>query len=223
MKQLADEKGSSLVYLLWILTATIVLFLILTNIARIYIVKQQASAAAELAALAATGDILSVTEEGIKEYDNAMASWMAADGLSYDDPLWEEIELELDGLVASGKTKHEAYTKVFNEKLPSLLFDVPAVVPDAPPNLKDIVKSRFDTYLASRMDTTVRQIIRENEGNDEPGHVEIVISPDKSRVEVKTDATYDTITDGSLLASFSEDIPQKGYGPPLKYLEKILN
>lgn len=222
MKHLKDQKGSSLVYLLWILTATIVLFLILTNIARIYIVKQQASAAAELAALAATGEILTVTEEGIKDFDSAMASWSAAKGLSYD-PLWEEIELAVDGLVASGKSKHEAYTKVFNDKLPSLLFDVTEVVPDAPPNLKDFVKTRFDTYLASRMDTTVRQIIRENEGNDEPGHVEIVISPDKSRVEVKTDATYDTITDGSLLASFSEDIPQKGYGPPLKYLEKILN
>lgn len=221
MKYLKDEKGSSLVYLLWIFTATIVLFLIVTNIARIYIVKQQASAAAELAALAATGEILTVTEEGIRDYDIAMASWAAAEGLSYN-PLWDEIELAIDGLVASGKTKHEAYTKVFNDKLPGLLFDAP-LVPDAPPNLKDYVKSRFDTYLASRMDTTVRQIIRENEGNDEPGHVEIVISPEKSRVEVKTDATYDTITDGSLLTSFSEDIPQKGYGPPLKYLENILN
>ena len=210
MKWLKDERGSSLVYLLWIITATIVLFLIVTNIARIYIVKQQASAAAELAALAATGEILVATEDAIKEFDVIMENLNEG---GYE-PLWTDIEERVDSLTASGYSHNEALIESYNELLPGRF--------GGEPDLKEIILLTIDNLtFMNRVQSTAEQIVKENEGNEES--VVIKISTEKFRVEVKSDATYETLTDSDLLASFKEDIPQEGYGPPLDYLREVLN
>jgi c-di-AMP phosphodiesterase-like protein len=90
------------------------------------------------------------------------------------------------------------------------------------PLLKGFFDDKFRSpYLSNRIYSSVKKIVNENEGNDE--NIKIKISDDNYRVEVITDATYNTITDGRRLASFSKDIPQKGYGPKLSYLKYVLN
>ena len=212
MKFLRDENGSAMFYLLWIITTVIVISIIIVNISRIYVVKQQASTAAELSAVAATGDILTATEEAIKEYDAEMFRRLQ-EGEIYI-PLWETITDRVNQHQTNGYSEQEAYIKAYNEILPGSLNN---------PLLKSFFTTKFsvDSTLSNNMYETVRQIVKQNEGNEE--HVEIKISTDAYRVEVKTDATYEAITDGKIFARFLKDIPQKGYGPTLDYLENVLN
>ncbi len=212
MKLLKNENGSAMFYLLWIITTVIVISIIIVNITRVYVVKQQASSAAELSAVAATGDILTATEEAIKEYDEEMLSRLE-EGQIYI-PLWETITESITRHQSNGHSKQEAYIKAFNEILPGSLNDA---------LLKSFFTIKFtvDPTLGNKMYQTVRQIVKQNEGNEE--HLEIKISTDTYRVEVKTDATFESITDGKIIARFLKDIPQKGYGPTLDYLESVLN
>ncbi len=212
MKLLKNENGSAIFYLLWIITTVIVISMIIVNISRVYAVKQQASSAAELSAVAATGDILTATEEAIKEYDAEMFSRLE-EGQIYI-PLWETITDRINWHRSNGQSKQEAYIKAFNEMLPGSLNDS---------LLKGFFTNKFkvDPTLGNKMYQTVRQIVKQNEGNEE--HLEIKISTATYRVEVKTDATFESITDGKILARFLRDIPQEGYGPRLDYLKNVLN
>ncbi|RUL54227.1 pilus assembly protein TadG-related protein [Lysinibacillus antri] len=212
MKYVKDEKGSATIYLLWIMTTIIVISVIVINIARVYVVKHQASTAAHLGAIAATSEILFATEEAIKEFDEKMLELLEVDA-DYE-PLWDEILERKSEHMSMGDAEEEAYIKSLNEILPSSLSNE---------LLKEIFEMKFkmDPTLSSDIYHSVEKIVRENEGNEE--HLEIVISEDKYRVEVKTDATFDSITDGSFLNRFSKDIPQKGYGPSLRYLQYVLN
>ena len=218
---LKDEKGSAFIYLLWILTTVIVISLVIINITRVYVVKQQASTSAQLGALAATTDILIVTEEAIKEYDAEMIRRLQEVAILEPEetvvieyePLWELINDRKLVLTAGGKISQGAYIQALNEILPGKIED---------PLLRGYFDDKFKSpYLSNRIYSSVKKIVNENEGNAE--NISIKISEDNYRVEVITDATYNTITDGRRLASFSKDIPQKGYGPKLSYLKYVLN
>lgn len=212
MKHLKNEKGSAAIFLLWIMTVIIVLSLLIVNIAKVYAVKQQASTAAQLGAFAATSEILFATEEAIKDFDKAMLETLG-EGEEYE-ALWDEIEERKKSYLANGDGEQRAYIKALNEMLPGRLGDQ---------ILKGFFNAKFraDAALSTKIYTTVQRVVRENEGNDE--HLEIIISKEKYRVEVKTDATYKTIASGEYINSFSKDIPQVGYGPELTFLQYILN
>lgn len=220
MKYLKDEKGSAFIYLLWILTTVLVISLIIINITRVYVVKQQASTSAQLGALAATNEILIVTEEAIKEFDAEMIKRLQEAAAASEEPvvieyepLWDIIIQRKLVLKAGGESSQGANIKALNEILPGRIGDS---------LLKEFFDKKFESAdISNNIHSSVKRIVKENEGNDE--HIEIKVSKDNYRVEVITDATYDTITDGSRLASFSKDIPQKGYGPTLSYLKYILN
>lgn len=212
MKHVENEKGSAAIYLLWIMTVIIVLTLIIVNIARVYVVKQQASTAAQLGAFAATSEILFATEEAIKDFDKAMMEELEADE-EYES-LWDEIDERKQDLIAHGYSDEKAYIKTLNEMLPGKLGN---------PILKEAFNAKFrmDAALSTKIYSTVQQVVRENEGNEE--HLEILISEEKYRVEVKTDATFKTVTSGEYIDSFEKDIPQIGYGPELSFLQYILH
>jgi len=212
MRHVENEKGSAAIYLLWIMTVIIVLTLIIVNIARVYVVKQQASTAAQLGAFAATSEILFATEEAIKDLDKAMMEELEADE-EYES-LWDEIDEGKQDLIAHGYSDEKAYIKTLNEMLPGKLGN---------PILKEAFNAKFrmDAALSTKIYSTVQQVVRENEGNEE--HLEILISEEKYRVEVKTDATFKTVTSGEYIDSFEKDIPQIGYGPELSFLQYILH
>lgn len=65
----------------------------------------------------------------------------------------------------------------------------------------------------------VQAIISDNEAN--PEDTEIILSHEKWRLEVKSTATFESISDYKLIQLFQPKVPQKGYGPQLIYLENI--
>lgn len=210
LSHVRNEKGSAAIYLLWIMTVIIVLTLIIVNIAKVYAVKQQASTAAQLGAFAATSEILLATEEGIKDFDLEMLKKAIEAGVEYE-PLWDDIVERKESYMTSGVGEQEAYIKALNDILPGRLV--------GEDELRE--KLSINDALKSKISSSVQQVVRKNEGNEE--HLEIIISKEKYRVEVKTDATYKTIGNGEYIDSFQKDIPQIGYGPELSYLQYVLN
>ncbi len=211
MKHLKNEKGSAAIYLLWIMTVIIVLSVIIVNVAQVYAVKQQASTAAQLGAFAATSEVLFATQEAIKEFDEVMIATLE-EGEEYE-PLWDEINERKNALIANGYGDEKAFIKTLNEMLPGRLGN---------PILKGIFNAKFlwDATLSTKIYNTVQKVVQENEGNEE--HLEVIISDEKFRVEVKTDATFKTVATGEYIDPLEKDIPQIGYGPELAFLQYVL-
>lgn len=126
------------------------------------------------------------------------------------EPLWDKI-LER----SNNKSNQKAYIQALNAILPGSLSD---------PLLKQFFDQKFTgAALSNNIYSSAKRVVKENGGNEEQDHLKVKISYEHYRVEVITDATFDSITDGRLLAAFSKDIPQKGLGPALQYLEYVLH
>ena len=74
MKHLKNERGNGLVYILWIMVTSIAICVIVLNIAKVYVVKQQAATATQQAALAGTSVLVNAAKDAIKAFDELMES-----------------------------------------------------------------------------------------------------------------------------------------------------
>ena len=113
-------------------------------------------------------------------------------------------------LKQSGQAEDIAYINAMNELLPSRIqaYDL----------LGTLIKEEIDDS-GTDFTETVKQVIEANNGNLERSTVTLT-KPDY-RIEVIADVTYESITDSakSYIKDFVKEIPQKGYGPSLTYLE----
>ncbi|EPD51310.1 hypothetical protein MHH33_15485 [Paenisporosarcina sp. FSL H8-0542] len=211
MKYLSNERGNSAFYIIWLLGISAVIFVIVINIAKVYVVKQQASTATQQAAFAGTIVFLEVTQKGIENFDSDLTKSTAQkkeDGESIQD----QIDHKVDELVSQDVDLQQAYIKAYNEVLPEKLRKHP--------QFEIEMKETFrDSGLRGKLLSAVQSTITANEANADD--FEVLLSDTKWRVEVTADATYKTITDGTYLQPFTSDIKQKGVGPSLKYLEYI--
>lgn len=215
MNVLKNERGHGMVYLLWIMVMSVAIFVIVVNIGKVYAVKQQAITAAQQAALAGTSVLLEATLRGVDKFD------------AYPDPLHLEPPAQklIDGksvkalldekasqLEQSGQAKDIAYMNAMNEILPNRINTYGL--------LHQLIKQEINA-AGTDFTNAVQQVILANEGNLERSTVTLT-TPDY-RVEVIADATYESITDAanSYMPDFVKDIPQKGYGPSLKYLQAM--
>lgn len=92
------------------------------------------------------------------------------------------------------------------------------------PLLKNKFTERFGSSaseIPDKVRSTVQDIINENKANSED--TEIEFSQEKWRLEIKSTATFESISDHKYISKFLEDIPQVGYGSSLKYLESVYN
>jgi len=209
MKYIQNEQGNSAFYLLWIIGMTAVVFIIVMNIGRVYIVKQQAATATQQAAIAGTSVLIEATNEGVDAFDQMIIPEVKVECI-FDKPVKESVNERVQQLRDSGKTSDLIYITAFNDEL------IPKM------NQCDSLKGKILESVSSSTDqyvTAARNTLESNEANSE--RLEVLLSDTKWRVEVKADATFETITDGSYLKSFKTEIPQKGYGPPMEYLKVV--
>lgn len=211
MKYLSNERGNSAFYIIWLLGISAVIFVIVINIAKVYVVKQQASTATQQAAFAGTIVFLEVTQKGIENFDSDLTK-STAQKLEDGESIQVQIDKKVDELVSQDVDLQQAYIKAYNEVLPEKLRKHP--------QFEIEMKETFrDSGLRGKLLSAVQSTITANEANADD--FEVLLSDTKWRVEVTADATYKTITDGTYLRSFTSDIKQKGVGPSLKYLEYI--
>lgn len=211
MNYIKNERGNSVFYILWLFGLSAVIFVIVVNIAKVYVVKQQADTATQQAAFAGTVVMLKATATGIEKFDEDPVKSLDQK-LSDLKTIEEQVKEKADGLIDEGEDVQLAYIQAYNIVLPEKMEKYPLFKKE----MEDTFKS---AELSGELLSAVQTIITENDANAE--NVEVVLSETKWRIEVKADATFSTITDGTYLKSFTSDIQQKGAGPPLKYLENI--
>jgi hypothetical protein len=212
MKYLSNDRGNSAFYLIWIIGISAVIFVIVVNIAKVYVVKQHAATATQQAAFAGTVVLLEATQEGIESFDSDLTKSAAQKVIDKGKSIEDQIDEKVDEFVEQDEDLQLAYIKAYNLVLPEKI--------KKHPQFKKEMEDTFrDSGLSGKLLSTVQSTIAANEANAES--VEVLLSDTKWRVEVTADATYKTITDGTYLKSFTSDIKQKGIGPSLQYLESI--
>ena len=215
MKYVQNERGNGLVYMLWIMVSSIAIVVIVLNIAKVYAVKQQASNATQLAALAGTSVLVNAGKDAIVAFDDLINLEIAPpdviDQLLADGG--KSVEFLVDKKASEyrnqGLTKDIAYINAMNDILPSRMASYSL--------LDSLVKSHVGGVQAA-FGQTIRDVVEKNGGNIE--RIEVTFTSD-FRVKVEADVTYESITDSAeeFIKSMTQEIPQKGYGPPLKFVD----
>lgn len=212
MKYLNNERGNSAFYIIWLLGISAVIFVIVVNIAKVYVVKQHAATATQQAAFAGTVVLLEATQEGIESFDSDLTKSASQKVIDKGKSIQDQIDEKVDEFVAQDEDLQLAYIKAYNEVLPEKI--------KKHPQFKKEMEDTFrDSGLSGKLLSAVQSTITANEANADD--VEVLLSDSKWRLEVTADATYKTITDGTYLKSFTSDIKQKGVGPSLEYLESV--
>ncbi|WP_233569879.1 hypothetical protein [Falsibacillus albus] len=199
-------------YLLWLLGIVALIFVIVINIAKVYVVKIQANTSAEQAAIAGTAVLLEETKQAVQEFDSNLllsAPQKLEDG---GKSIADQIQEKQDDYTGNGYSESESYILAANDILPDKI--------NSHPGLKHIFDQHFKSGdIGDRVLAAVQDIIDQNEGNTQNTVVEF--SAEDWRLEVKSTVTFESITDHKFIQFFRDDIPQKGYGPKLKYLEGV--
>ncbi|MYL55706.1 hypothetical protein GLW08_20605 [Pontibacillus yanchengensis] len=212
MKHLNNEQGNSVFYLIWMLGIVGGVLIIVFNMSNIFIVKQNASMAAEQAALAGTSVILEETQKAIEDFDEKAIAQKLLDG---GDTIEEQIDEKQKEYYNNGYSNSRALIFAYNEVLPEKM------------NKYEKLKEELSDHLSSnKIDGKIRNevisVIQRNSGLSEETEVEI--NKDEWYIEVKTASRYETISSGEYVEEeLSEDVVQKGQGPSLNYVEEIFN
>lgn len=213
MKVLNNERGNGMVYMLWIMVVSIAICVIVLNIAKVYAVKQQAATATQLAALAGTSVFVNAGKDAIEafdrqsEHDDVISQLLADGGKS----IGELVDDKARENRQRGQAKDIAYINAMNDILPSRM--------SAYVSLNSFVQSNVNSAKGT-FSATVRDVVMKNGGNGE--RIEVTFTTD-FRVEVAADVTYESITDTAekYIKSMTNEVPQKGYGPSLKFLRGV--
>lgn len=212
MRQVKNEDGNSLVYIMWLLSMCGVIILIVLNITGVYMTKQNASTATEQAALAGTAVMMKATDDAIKDFDKDLIRSLDQkldDTLKSVETLVQEKKEEYKN---AGKNDQTARILAYNAIIPERLIKYPEML--------EVFKDKFGSQqLANDLNREINYILNEN--GTMVDTAELVLSNTDWRIEVKASASFSTITDGKYLNEFAKDIPQKGVGPKLAYLEYI--
>ncbi|MBP3039334.1 hypothetical protein J9303_07520 [Bacillaceae bacterium Marseille-Q3522] len=209
-KFLQNESGSSSFYFLWLLGIIALVFLIVTNIMKIYVVKQQVSLSAEQAAMAGTAVVLEETKKAIEEFDRE-PSWIAERILTGEDPIAEQVDDRKNSYKARGYREPEAYLKAVNDILPDKI--------DEHRKLKRILSDRINSSQGS-IYSAVINIIDENDVSTDTNETEIFFT-NEWQLAVKATGKFETIADNKYISSFLGKIPQRAYGPRIEYLHNL--
>ena len=212
MKYVKNERGNSFFYILWLMAIVIIMLVIVLNIAKVFVVKQQADTAVEQAAMAGTREVIVKTNEAIKEFDANLASLVPdfVDGKTIE----EQVVEKKNYFINQKYPEAEAYIKALNDVLPSKIETY------EPLKQELISKLGGKSTLVSLAWPSVETIVGENHGNKTAPTPELNFTNDW-RLEVKAAVTYESISNNRIMAKFFDKIPQKGYGPKLEYLENV--
>lgn len=215
-----NEQGNAALYLLWLLSIVAIIFVLTINIVKVYIVKEHANLAVEQAALAGTSVLLKKTKEGVEQFDtrSTLDPLYIADRalqLTIDlKSVGELIDEKKHEYMSRGMDEADAYIKAANRILPERI------------NRHPYLKRELETTLGSSSSavyylvfSTIKDIIEDNNGRIDD--TEIELTNHYWRLEVKSTVRFKSISDKKFITNFIEDIPQKGYGPTLSYLENV--
>ncbi len=218
MRYVSNENGNATFYMIWLLGVVALIFVIVINMVKVYVVKEHATLSAEQAAIAGTATLLKFTEKAIDEVDNDPVM-MAERLLTGEEKLAKQVNDKQQSYIHNqNMDRSTAYIKAVNEVIPGkmnqhFLFE-------------NLIKHKFKAEIGSsiwelqtKVGPSIQEMIVMNGGNI--SNTEILFSTSKWRLEVKSTVNFHSVTDHKFITSFVDSIPQKGYGPSLEFLQRI--
>ncbi|GAA0465671.1 pilus assembly protein TadG-related protein [Alkalibacillus silvisoli] len=207
---LREERGNVALYFLGLMIVMSVIFLLLVNISKAFVVNMEASSATEQAAIAGSSVIIEETLTAVEEYDEMLVpAEEIEEGLK---KVQELIDEQQESYVSTGMNPHQAYVYALNDVLPDEIEERHL--------LKVTIENHFmNVGLHNQILSAVQSIIVDNNGSIEDTIV--ILSEEDWRLEVESTATFSSVSDGDIIPTFEEQIPNKGYGPQLIFLKNI--
>ncbi|WP_080848714.1 hypothetical protein [Cytobacillus gottheilii] len=219
MKWLNNERGNAAIFMLWLLGIVAIIFVLTINIVKVYIVKEHSSLSAEQAAFAGTAVLIENTAEAIENYESnpsyMLIREMHENALADGKPISALIEEKKNEYVNSGLDESAAYIEAANNILTKSRLNWNGFLKHELRNQLSETKAGAEAIIRS----AVMDVITANHAR--PEDTEISFSLDKWRVEVKSTVRFESVSDNKYISSFVEDIPQRGYGPKLAYIENV--
>jgi hypothetical protein len=218
MNHLKNEDGNATFYMIWLLGIVALIFLIVLNLVKVYVVKEHANLSAEQAAIAGTATLLTYTERAVDEVDDhpVMTAERVATGKKKLSKLVKDKQQNY--IDYQNMDDSTAYIKAINEVIPAKMNENPM--------LEHLIRNKFRGELGHsiwdlqmRVGPSIQDVIAKNGGNTT--NTEILLSTSKWRLEVKSTVTFKSISDHKFITNFVGDIPEKGYGPRLEFLKHI--
>ncbi|MGI8386742.1 hypothetical protein [Robertmurraya sp. P23] len=217
MKVWNNERGNAAIYMLWLLGIVAIIFVLTINIVKVYIVKEHSSMSAEQAALAGTAVLVEKTSQAIENYESNPVNIpvRGLHELAEGRKISELIEKKKNDYISSGYDESDAYIKAVNNVLTKGRLDWNGFLKK---ELRDELSDSASgaEYLIR---PTILEVIEKNSAREED--TEVSFSSDKWRVEVKSTVRFESVSDNRIISTFIEDIPQRGYGPKLAYIEHV--
>ncbi|MFE8703879.1 hypothetical protein ACFYKX_25230 [Cytobacillus sp. FJAT-54145] len=220
MNYVKDEKGNAAIFMLWLLGMVAIVFILTINIVKVYIVKEHASLSVEQAAIAGTAALLERTKKAVENYDTRPTSdllyiadrnlQISLDGAS----VGQLIESKKNDYMANGMDEGDALVKAVNKLLPERINRSPYLKWEMRNQLGLSSSDAYHIYTPAIMN-----IIADNKARTED--TEPTLSTTDWRIEVKSTVRFKSIADNKFITAFIDDLPQRGYGPKLIYLEDV--
>lgn len=219
MKWLNNERGNAAIFMLWLLGIVAIIFVLTINIVKVYIVKEHSSLSAEQAALAGTAVLIENTAQAIENYERnpnyLLIRELHENELADGKPISALIEEKKNEYVNSGRDESAAYIEAANDILTKSRLNWNGFLKQELRRELSETKAGAEALVRS----AVMNVINSNHARTED--TEISFSLDKWRVEVKSTVRFESVSDNKYISRFIEDIPQKGYGPTLAYMENV--
>lgn len=215
MRFLKNERGATSFYAIWMLMLMGVLMVLIMNVVKIYVGKEQAANSAQQACYAATFEIYEMVNEVIDEYDK-VGNGGILHKAKHKKTVRQEIKEEMNNIRAnhsgfsSGKVEREAIDNVLSNELSGHhLFNG---------KLKEMIRNKL---WSSRVEikTIVGQMVIKNGG--EKSKTVITLFNADEQIEIKTVAKFETDDSGEIFKGDTYEVPQKAMGPEIEFISEL--
>lgn len=201
---LKSQKGNAVILTIWTLSVLGLMIVIIMNIAKVYVVKEQASIAAEQASLAASAVVYDEVGKVIEHYEN--------EDLFEDETLQEKVEKEEQRLQSQNGnlSLNEAHIQAIDYVLLQVLRQDEA--------LREEIKGALER-AGGDVQAVVSNIISKNGGK--PSGTQIHYFNDDKRIEVVTSARFEAVKYKSMFTGSDSDVSQRGIGIEIPFVDEV--
>ncbi|MGM8214855.1 Tad domain-containing protein [Bacillaceae bacterium W0354] len=214
MTYLRNERGNAVFFLIGTLSIVGVIFLIVMNIGRAFVIGAHASNVAEQAAYTATHVYVEKTNDAIKDYD----SWFILQPDFIDlgiDKVGDLVDDKHEAYKNAGYGNNQAYIMALNHVLPNEI--------NSRPIFKQYLKSYIANITTGEIFGEIYTILDANDGDFIKNETEFLAPYYNTdwRVQVKVKIKFSRIADGEYINDGEHKYDRTGYGPELTYLEEL--
>lgn len=215
MKQYIDnERGNGVILTIFSFAIVGIMLILVLNIAMVFTTKEQTAIAAEHASIAATSVVFEKVEPIIQSHVKEVIIGVDENGVDIIkyEPLIDKV-IDRENAIKASKpwlSNNEVHIQAVNQVLSS-------EIPDDD-KLKPKISNAINSAKYS-IPSVINSIVDKNIGDDINFKVEWKLDGD-NRIEVIAKTEYEPVKYEGLNFGGKNEIPQKGKGPKISFLEE---